>query len=61
MLNGSRREDIAQGEAAVRVAEAQATAQVATLDKLDVRAPRAGRIDSLPYRLGDQAVTGGMV
>ncbi|MFT3898179.1 MAG: HlyD family efflux transporter periplasmic adaptor subunit [Thermomonas sp.] len=58
LLNGSRREDIAQGEAALRAAEAQATAQVATLDKLDVRAPRAGRIDSLPYRLGDQAPVG---
>ena len=43
LLNGSRREDIAQGEAAVRAAEAQATAQAATLDKLAVRAPRAGR------------------
>ena len=58
LLHGNRREDIAQGEAAVRAAEAQATAQVATLDKLDVRAPRAGRIDSLPYRLGDQAPVG---
>jgi HlyD family secretion protein len=58
LLNGSRREDIAQAEAAVRAAEAQATAQSATLDKLDVRAPRAGRIDSLPYKLGDQAPVG---
>lgn len=58
LLNGSRREDIAQGEAAVRAAEAQATAQAATLDKLDVRAPRAGRIDSIPYKLGDQAPIG---
>ena len=58
LLHGSRREDIAQGEAALRAAEAQASAQVATLDKLDVRAPRAGRIDSLPYKLGDQAPVG---
>ena len=58
LLHGNRREDIAQGEAAVRAAEAPATAQVASLDKLDVRAPRAGRIDSLPYRLGDQAPVG---
>jgi HlyD family secretion protein len=58
LLHGSRREDIAQGEAAVRAAEAQANAQQATLDKLDVRAPRAGRIDSLPYKLGDQAPVG---
>ena len=58
LLNGSRKEDIAQGEAAVRAADAQATAQSATLDKLDVRAPRAGRIDSIPYKLGDQAPVG---
>lgn len=58
LLHGNRREDIAQGEAAVRAAEAQATAQATTLDKLDVRAPRAGRIDSLPYKLGDQAPVG---
>jgi HlyD family secretion protein len=42
----------------VRAAEAQASAQRVTLDKLDVVAPRAGRIDSLPYRLGDQAPVG---
>ncbi len=58
LLNGTRAEDIAQGEAAVRAAEAQAQAQQATLDKLEVVAPRAGRIDALPYRLGDQAPLG---
>lgn len=58
LLNGARREDIAQGQAALRAAEAQASAQRATLEKLDVAAPRAGRIDSLPYRLGDQAPVG---
>ncbi|MFC5569621.1 HlyD family secretion protein [Lysobacter yangpyeongensis] len=56
--NGTRRERIAQGEAAVRAAEAQAAAQEVTLDKLNVVAPRAGRVDSLPYRLGDQAPVG---
>lgn len=58
LLNGTRRERIAQGESAVRVAEAQAVAQQATLDKLVVIAPRAGRIDSLPYETGDQAPVG---
>jgi HlyD family secretion protein len=58
LVNGTRREDIAQGKAAVRGAEAAAAAQRALLDKLDVVAPRAGRIDSLPYRLGDQAPVG---
>jgi HlyD family secretion protein len=33
-------------------------AQQALLDKLDVVAPRASRVDSLPYRLGDQAPVG---
>jgi len=56
--NGTRPERIAQGEAAARAAEAQAAAQQVTLDKLDVVAPRAGRVDSLPYRLGDQAPVG---
>jgi HlyD family secretion protein len=56
--NGTRPERIAQGEAAARAAEAQASAQQVTLDKLNVVAPRAGRVDSLPYRLGDQAPIG---
>jgi HlyD family secretion protein len=56
--NGTRKEQIAQGEAAVRAAQAQAEAEQATLEKLDVVAPRAGRIDSIPYKLGDQAPVG---
>lgn len=58
LLNGTRRERIAQAQSAVRVAEAQAVAQQSTLDKLVVIAPRAGRIDSLPYEAGDQAPVG---
>ena len=56
--HGTRSERIAQGEAAARAAEAQASAQQVSLDKLNVVAPRAGRVDSLPYRLGDQAPIG---
>lgn len=58
LLNGTRRERIAQGESAVHAAEARLAAQQATLDKLGVVAPRAGRIDSLPYEPGDQAPVG---
>lgn len=58
LLHGSRSEQIAQGAAAVRAAEAQATAQQVTLGKLTVTAPRDGRVDALPYRLGDQAPVG---
>ena len=56
--HGTRGERIAQGEAAVRGAQAQVQAQQATLEKLEVNAPRAGLVDSLPYELGDQAPVG---
>ena len=49
---------IAQAEAALAAAEAQQSGQAATTGKLDVVAPRAGRVDSLPYRLGDEAPIG---
>lgn len=58
LQHGTRREQIAQGEAAAQAATAQAAAQRITLDKLHVIAPRAGRVDSLPYKLGDQAPIG---
>jgi HlyD family secretion protein len=58
LLHGTRREQIAQGKAALRGAEAAEAAQRAVLDKLQVVAPRDGRVDSLPYRLGDQAPVG---
>ncbi|TYT27632.1 HlyD family efflux transporter periplasmic adaptor subunit [Luteimonas viscosa] len=56
--NGVRPEQVAQAEAALAAAEAQLRAQSATTGRLDVVAPRAGRIDSLPYRLGDEAPVG---
>ncbi len=56
--NGARKERLAQARSALRAAEAQVSAQSVNLDKLSVIAPRAGRIDSLPYRLGDQAPIG---
>lgn len=58
LLHGTRVERIAQGEAAAAAARAQAAVQSATLEKLDVVAPRAGRVDSLPYKPGDQAPVG---
>ena len=56
--NGVRRERIAQAQSAVRAVDAQVAAQAVTLDKLKIVAPRDGRIDSLPYKLGDQAPLG---
>ena len=56
--SGVRPEQIAQAEAALAAAEAQLRAQSVTTGKLDVVAPRAGRVDSLPYRLGDEPSPG---
>lgn len=56
--HGTRSEQVAQGRAALAAAEAQAATQRVSLDKLNVVAPRAGRVDSLPYKLGDQAPVG---
>ncbi len=58
LLNGNRSEDIAQGRSAAATAEANARFQQLTLAKSTLVAPRAGRIDSLPYKLGDQAPPG---
>lgn len=58
LLNGNRSEDIAQGRSAVASANANAQFQQLTLAKSTLVAPRAGRIDSLPYKLGDQAPVG---
>ena len=56
--NGSRVEDIAQGEAALAAAQAQVTELSVNLERTRIRAPRAGRIDSIPYKLGDQPPIG---
>ncbi|WP_108470999.1 HlyD family secretion protein [Rhodanobacter thiooxydans] len=58
LLHGTRPEQLAQAQAAVAAAQAQVDAQQVLLGKLSLVAPRAGRIDSLPYRLGDQAPVG---
>lgn len=58
LRHGTRPEQIAQAQAALAAADAQAGAQQVLLGKLAVVAPRAGRIDSLPYKLGDQAPVG---
>ncbi|HXS74127.1 MAG TPA: HlyD family efflux transporter periplasmic adaptor subunit [Rhodanobacteraceae bacterium] len=58
LLHGNRPEQIAQAQAALAAAQAQAQAQRVLLGKLDILAPRAGIIDSIPYKLGDQAPVG---
>ena len=56
--NGSRSEDIAQAEAAVASAQAQVDSISVDVQRTTLSAPRGGRIDSLPYNLGDQPSVG---
>ncbi|HET6553397.1 MAG TPA: HlyD family efflux transporter periplasmic adaptor subunit [Dyella sp.] len=58
LVNGSRAEDIAQARAAVAAATATEASRAVDLEKLDLTAPRDVRVDSLPYKLGDQAQPG---
>ena len=55
---GTREEQLAQGEASLAAAQSHVADQAALLDKLELTAPRAGHVDSLPYRLGDEAPVG---
>ncbi|WP_244244151.1 HlyD family secretion protein [Marilutibacter alkalisoli] len=56
--HGTRAEQLVQGRAAERAATARAEEEAATLEKLSVVAPRDAVIESLPYKLGDQAPVG---
>ncbi len=58
LLHGTRREQVMQAEAALAASEAQAKVQQVLLGKLDLVAPRDGVVDSIPYKLGDQAPIG---
>src|SRR5689334_9187883 len=55
---GTRTEQIAQSQASLQSAVAQAQFEQATLDKLTLVAPRDAQVDSIPYKLGDQAPVG---
>lgn len=61
LLHGTRVEDIAQGEAALKQSQANLAALQVTLQRLSVHAPRAGRVDALPFKLGDRPPAGASV
>ncbi|HEY0233293.1 MAG TPA: HlyD family efflux transporter periplasmic adaptor subunit [Dokdonella sp.] len=58
LLNGTRIEDIDQAEAALASTQAATQRLALTRARLDVRAPRDGEVDALPFRLGDQPPLG---
>lgn len=61
LSNGARPEQLDQADAAVASAQARAQELRLTRARLDVRAPQPGRVDALPYRLGDQPARGATV
>lgn len=58
LQNGSRSEDVAQAQARLNAAQSQLGSAQIDFQRLTVRAPRAARVDSLPYKQGDQPQTG---
>ena len=61
LLHGTRPEQIDQAEATLAAAQAEAQSLKLRRERLSVRAPRAGRIDALPFKLGDQPPAGATV
>jgi HlyD family secretion protein len=58
LQNGSRSEDLAQAQARLSATQAQLSSAQIDLQRLTLRAPRAARVDSLPYKQGDQPAMG---
>lgn len=58
LTNGSRVEDLQQGEAQVALAQASLTLEQQNLRELSIRATRAGRLDHLPKHLGERTTIG---
>jgi HlyD family secretion protein len=58
LLAGTREEQLVQAEAALAAASAARERIALALERLTVRAPRAGRVDALPVETGDQPARG---
>jgi HlyD family secretion protein len=58
LTHGTRPEQVEQAAAAVDGARATLNGLELTRERLTVRAPRAGRVDALPFRVGDQPAVG---
>lgn len=58
---GNRVEQIEQARQALQVAEQQIQRDEITIQHLQIRAPRDGRLDSLPFEVGEQPPAGSVV
>ncbi|MFQ5937255.1 MAG: HlyD family secretion protein [Acidiferrobacterales bacterium] len=61
LLAGTTAEELKQAEDALARAEAAVRATRVTLERLTIRAPQAGRVDALPYKLGERPSSGAAV
>lgn len=58
LVRGTRPEQLDQADALLAAARARLRRLELTRERLDVRAPRDGRVDAIPFRLGDQPTPG---
>lgn len=61
LTQGTRSEQVAQAEAALASAQAALAELRLSQSRLQVRATRAGRVDALPFKVGDQPPLGASV
>jgi len=61
LLAGVTVEELQQAEAALAQADARVRVLQVSLDRLDVRAPRAGLLDTLPFEVGEQPPVGAVI
>ena len=61
LTQGTRPEQIAQAEAALSTAKSAWEELRLSRARLDVRAPRSGRVDALPFKAGDQPPLGASI
>ncbi len=61
LLAGTTVEELEQAEAALAQTQARLRGLDVTLERLTLRAPRDGRIDTLPFKLGDHPQAGAVL
>lgn len=61
LVEGTTREELAQARASVAEAEAGVDRVLLLAERLVIRAPRAGTIDAIPYKLGERPPPGATV
>ncbi|SES70426.1 HlyD family secretion protein [Thalassotalea agarivorans] len=61
LTNGTRVEDLQAGEASLQAAQAQLDYEQTLLEDLTIKATRSGRLDNLPWNLGERVTIGSPV